>query len=53
MNKFIKLTLVIMFLCTVSVTLTSCGAFQSLSHDDQRGFVNGALGIANYYGAFD
>ncbi len=53
MKKIKRIAAMLLGVIAISMTMTACGAVQSLSHDEKRGLVNAGIGIADYYGAFD
>lgn len=53
MKKIKRIAAMLLGVIAISMTMTACGAVQSLSHDEKRGLVNASIGIADYYGAFD
>lgn len=53
MKKLKRIAAMLLGVIAISMTMTACGAVQSLSHDEKRGLVNAGIGIADYYGAFD
>lgn len=53
MKKIKRIAAMLLGVIAISMTMTACGALQSLTYEEREGLSRGIVGIADYYGAFD